>query len=330
MSSNYPLLHDRITQNERLMMGNRRDNTGQPYEILVQAIFQAIHDQEDVATIVVERNKTLQGKTTPHQIDVYWKFKKGGITYEAIVQAKDWQSRVKLGQLLEFKGVLDDLPGQPRGIFVTRSGYQRGAKEFAATHGIILYELDEPPRPPNTTITTLGWAKFEAELRSFKLPANNPEHEPVEELAMGLKTTVYEPRYSNILFEIDRAWIAQNPTTNQMGKFPELQPRPITEVILYDQNQAAATNLDAVVREEIAILKNEKSDRKRVVHGFTSDTFIGPPCTDGPFIKINKVSFDLEIEVTETPAHFNLSRFVKLVLREIASDETRTFLAPKT
>lgn len=26
-------------------MGNGRDNTGQPYEILVQAIFQAIHDQ---------------------------------------------------------------------------------------------------------------------------------------------------------------------------------------------------------------------------------------------------------------------------------------------
>ena len=83
-------------------MGNRRDNTGKPYEILVQAIFQAIHDQEEVATLIVERNKTLQGKTTPHQIDVYWKFEKGGIPYEAIVQAKDWRSRVKLGQLLEF------------------------------------------------------------------------------------------------------------------------------------------------------------------------------------------------------------------------------------
>jgi hypothetical protein len=53
------------------MMGNRRNNTGEPYEILVQAIFQAIHDQEEVATLIVERNKTLQGKTTPHQIDVY-------------------------------------------------------------------------------------------------------------------------------------------------------------------------------------------------------------------------------------------------------------------
>jgi len=296
----------------------------------VQAIFQAIHDQEEVATLIVERNKTLQGKTTAHQIDVYWKFEKGGILYEAIVQAKDWQSRVKLGQLLEFKGVLDDLPGQPRGIFVTRSGYQRGAKEFAAAHGIVLYELDEPRMRPNTTITTLGWIKYEAEFRSFKVPATNPEHEPVEELAMGLKTTVYEPRYSNIQFEVDSAWFAQNPATSQMDKFRiELHPLPIVEVILYDQNQASATNLEAVVREEIAIVKDEKPDRKRVVHVFTGDTFIGPPCTDGPFIKINKVSFDLEITVTATPAHFDLSRFVKLVLREIPSDKTRTFLAPK-
>jgi hypothetical protein len=57
------------------------------------------------------------------------------------------------------------------------------------------------------------------------------------------------------------------------------------------------------VREEIAIVKDEKPDRKRLVHAFTGDTFIGPPCTDGVLIKINKVSFDLEIEVTKRPAH---------------------------
>jgi hypothetical protein len=285
-------------------MGNRRDNAGKPYEILVQGIFQAIHDQEEVATLIVERNKTLQGKTTPHQIDVYWKFEKGAIAYEAIVQAKDWLSRVKLGQLLEFKGVLDDLPGQPRGIFVTRSGYQRGAREFAAAHGIILYGLDEPPKPPNTTITALGWIKFEVELRSFTLPAKNPEIDPV--------------------------WSAQNPAASQMGQSPiELNPLPIVEVILYDQNQASSTNLEAIVREEIAVVKDEEPGRKHLVHVFNGDTFIGPPSTDGPFIKINKVSFDLEIETTERPAHFNLSRFVKLVLREIPFGKTRTFLAPK-
>jgi hypothetical protein len=89
------------------------------------------------------------------------------------------------------------------------------------------------------------------------------------------------------------------------------------------------SNLEAVVRQEIAAIRDEKLDRKRVVHGFAGDTFIGPPCTNGPFIKINKVSFDLEIEVTERPAHFNLSKFVQIVLREIPFEKTLTFLAPR-
>jgi hypothetical protein len=96
-------------------MAKGKKNTGLSYELLVQAIFQAINDQEEVANLIVERDKILQGKTTPHQIDVYWKFERTGITYETIVQAKDLQSPVKKEQLIEFKGVLNDLPGQPRG-----------------------------------------------------------------------------------------------------------------------------------------------------------------------------------------------------------------------
>ena len=107
-------------------MAKKKKNTGVPYEKLVQGIFQAIHDQEEVTTITVEQNKTLQGKISTHQIDVYWKFQKGGIEHEVIVQAKDWRSAVKQGNLFHFKCVLDDLPNQPRGVFVTRTGYQQG------------------------------------------------------------------------------------------------------------------------------------------------------------------------------------------------------------
>ena len=108
-------------------MAKKRENTGIPYEKLVQGIFQAIHDQEDVATITVEQNKTLEGKISTHQVDVYWKFERGGIEHEVVVQAKDWRGRVRPGDLFHFKCVLDDLPSQPRGVFVTRTGYQQGA-----------------------------------------------------------------------------------------------------------------------------------------------------------------------------------------------------------
>jgi Restriction endonuclease len=106
----------------------KKKNTGVAYEKLVQGIFQAIHDQEEVATVTVEQNKTLKGKISTHQVDVYWKFQKAGIEHEVVVQAKDWRSAVKQGNLFHFKCVLDDLPNQPRGVFVTRTGYQQGAK----------------------------------------------------------------------------------------------------------------------------------------------------------------------------------------------------------
>jgi HIRAN domain len=61
------------------MMGKNKKNTGIAYEVLVQAIFQTLNDQEQVPNVVVERNKTLHGRATAHQIDVYWKFEKAGI-----------------------------------------------------------------------------------------------------------------------------------------------------------------------------------------------------------------------------------------------------------
>jgi hypothetical protein len=107
-----------------------------------------------------------------------------GIAYETVVQAKDWKNPVKKGQLIEFKGVLDDLPGQPRGVFVTRTGCQRAAKDFAAAHGIILYELGEPAKRPNTQITPLGWLLFKAEFRTFKVPSKNPDEGLIERVGI--------------------------------------------------------------------------------------------------------------------------------------------------
>ena len=119
-------------------------NTGIPYELLTKRIFQDILDQSDVKTIEVKHNVTLQGKAAKHQIDVYWKFELNGFEYETVVQAKDWNQPVSQGALLQFKGVLDDLRGSPVGVFVTRTGYQSGARDYANVHGIKLFELREP------------------------------------------------------------------------------------------------------------------------------------------------------------------------------------------
>lgn len=107
-------------------------NTGIPYELLAKGIIEQLSKESGVHTTRLEHNVDLKGKDLTHQIDVLWEFEAGGIKYTTIVQAKDWATqRVDQGKLLQFKAILDDLPGQPRGLVIARKGFQSGAIEFA-------------------------------------------------------------------------------------------------------------------------------------------------------------------------------------------------------
>ena len=64
-------------------------NTGIAYEIVTQQIFQSLLNQTEVKNIRVEQNVKLQGKSTRHQIDVYWEYQLAGIVYRTVVQTND-------------------------------------------------------------------------------------------------------------------------------------------------------------------------------------------------------------------------------------------------
>jgi hypothetical protein len=153
---------------------------------------------------------------------------------------------------------------------------------------------------------------------------------PVEELALGLNVTIFEPRHNTLRFQIDPAWLAASTSsglTDQSSVM--LAARHLLEIVLYDSNQAPIGNMETVVREECAIIRDEELKSKHVERIFATDTFLGPEYTENGFVKIRSVSFDVEVEQKYRPAHFNLTKFVQLVLRETLSDKTRTFLGPK-
>ena len=120
-------------------------NTGKEYEELTQRVFDMIinENRKGIDTIQVQRDITLQGKDTNHQIDVYWEFVIGNIQYKTVIQAKDQRSAITKPQMLTFKSVVDDLPGTT-GVFVSRKGYQSGAKQVADKNGIVTFVLREP------------------------------------------------------------------------------------------------------------------------------------------------------------------------------------------
>jgi hypothetical protein len=76
------------------------------YELLTRGIFQQLLNQECIPNILVEHDCVKQGIKTGHQIDVYWEFKLGGITYRNVVQAKNWAKRIDKSAVLKLEAVL--------------------------------------------------------------------------------------------------------------------------------------------------------------------------------------------------------------------------------
>ena len=62
-------------------------------------------------------------------------------------------------------------------------------------------------------------------------------------------------------------------------------------------------NMEILVREEFAIIRDEKLNSKHVERVFATDTFLGPEYTGNGLVKIRNVSFDVEVEQKYRPAH---------------------------
>ena len=150
------------------------------------------------------------------------------------------------------------------------------------------------------------------------------------EVAVGLGFTAFQPRVSNVDFQIDAAWLDRNPLTNKIDE-SRLEPKslPMSDVVLYDASRNPITDLEKIVRQELGLIREEDVANRHIIHAFRSETFIGPELTGSSYIKASSVSFDIELQTTHVPVQFNLTKFVQFVLREITSGQTQTFVRPR-
>jgi hypothetical protein len=173
------------------------EETWQGHELITKAIYEALLKQDNPQQWEIKHNIQLDGRTTKHQIDVYWRFRVADLDHFVIVQVKKEKGRAKQGDLMLFRDVLNDIPGQPKGIFVTQAGYQKGALKVARSSGItsvILSKVDRPDRRPSTILNT-----FSVGLLSIRL----------DKIAMEL--TFLIPHLDKLNFVIDSQWAEQHP-----------------------------------------------------------------------------------------------------------------------
>ena len=61
---------------------------GEEYERFVQDVYKVLNANDGLSDVVVQHNVKLKGISREHQIDVYWQFSYGTVTYRVAVECK--------------------------------------------------------------------------------------------------------------------------------------------------------------------------------------------------------------------------------------------------
>ena len=122
----------------------RMTKKGIEYELFVKKIYECLNREDGLSDIKVQHDVKLTGASgVEHQIDIFWAFDKGGINYKVAIECKDYKGKVSKEKIAAFHDILHDI-GNIHGVFVSKNGFQSGAREYASKYGIQIMEIRHP------------------------------------------------------------------------------------------------------------------------------------------------------------------------------------------
>lgn len=260
-------------------------NLNTEYEIFTKEIYEEILKEEGFENIEVLHNQKVKGKSgLEHQIDVYWSFRLGGIEHKVAIECKNYSERVSKDKIQSFKTIVDDLSA--KGIFVARSGYQSGAKEFAKFLGIELKEVRQP---------LLGdWNGL------------------VREININMNCLFIEVKNITPIFDME--WMKKNYFERKSFQID----RQDNEVVIKKES--------GEIIESFYDLKNKLPRKKENTYGLTyeykyEDGYIDD--NDGNLLKLKKVIYTYDSLVAKDNMNFNYEHLVKGIIKDVESEEVK-------
>ncbi|WP_328800292.1 restriction endonuclease [Paenibacillus sp. LX16] len=267
------------------------ENQNTEYELFAKEIYETLLKDEGVKTIDVQHNIKLMGNSgCEHQIDVYWEFEMVGIKHRVAIECKNYTSNVSIGKIRDFYGVLTDV-GNIQGIFVTKKGFQKGAKQYADSKGIKLMELRFPES-----------SDWEGRIRDlhFNISVLKP------------------PVVKNIVLSPDTDWIKENMETSKAEKFQI--PIKMDTVVQDDSGNKVKT-----VGEMYRELPNSTTVGTGYEHEYNFDN--GFLINDvGMKLKIKSFKFIYDVIVSDTTSFaIEGDKVAKAILKDVKSGEISFF-----
>lgn len=115
---------------------------GRDFESLTELVVRLLSEETETPTSDLRRRARVRGRSTTHEIDVWWETEVNGTRRRVAFQCKDLARPVDQGEMLKFRAVLEDLDDEVLGVFAARGGYQRGAIMVAAMSNILRLSID--------------------------------------------------------------------------------------------------------------------------------------------------------------------------------------------
>ncbi len=261
------------------------------YEQLTQEIYQAINANTEFKNIDVKHNIKLEGKSgCKHQIDVYWEFEMMGERHRVAIECKNYSDKVSVGNIRNFYGVLNDI-GDIKGIFVTKVGFQSGAKKFADTYGISLKEIRFPVD-----------ADWEGRVRDMHLEIH-------------ICNTVIKDRQLNL----DMNWILEN-TSIKEGDRLEISGDN-DKIKIVNSNRNEITNFYEIEQQ---LGKGLAECRNQIyVESFDNGYLISP---SDELLKINSIKYVYDVVVhTAHKSILEGDKIAKAILKDVATGEIKFY-----
>jgi hypothetical protein len=119
-------------------------NSGELFESYVQYIYQTLLGAEGKNITVARRADVFDNRGNCYNIDVFYELDIAGVHHRVAVECKDTRKPVGRDEAMTFAAKIQELPSTI-GIFISRGGFQSGAKKFLQDHGIVHYTGDDLP-----------------------------------------------------------------------------------------------------------------------------------------------------------------------------------------
>lgn len=201
------------------------------YELFVRDIQQILLKAQALESIRVDHNIKLKGVSgQEHQIDVYWEYRIAGVTHRVALECKLHKTRVDLGVVRDFWGVLDDVSGL-RGVIISPVGFTSGAKTYATSKGIGLKVFREAKD-----------ADYKERLR-----------------AIHINLTARLPLNPRLQMNLDESWLASNLTPQRQEFIRRIESTSVIETqgVIIEDRESVETIILSKLLDYLPVLDLE-------------------------------------------------------------------------